>query len=186
VSTGVEHARVGELEAGMEEIRRSPSDGGTVELIVRRPATNEREVLAEGMLDPVEGLVGDRWRPHGSGGSPHGSSDTDTQLTVMNARVVALLARERERWPLAGDQIYVDLDLSTDNLPPGTRLALGSAVIEVTQEPHTGCAKFSARFGSEALRLINAPVGRALRMRGMNTRVVASGTVRTGDTIRKL
>ena len=86
-----------------------------------------------------------------------GSANPDAQLTLMNARVVALVAGERERWPLAGDQLYVDLDLSADNLPPGTRLAVGSAVIEVTPEPHTGCAKFSARFGSEALRFVNSP-----------------------------
>jgi MOSC domain-containing protein YiiM len=175
-----------ELEAGLEEIRRSPTDAGRLELIVRRPAENEREVLDEGVLDLVDGLVGDTWHARGSSRRPDGAANPDAQLTLMNARMAALVAREQERWPLAGDQLYVDLDLSTDNLPPGTRLEVGSAVIEVTPEPHTGCAKFSARFGSDALRFINSRGGRALRLRGVNTRVVQGGSVRQGDVVRKV
>ncbi len=181
-----EHVQPEALEAGFDEIRQSPVDHGTIELIVRRPAENEREILEVGTLDVGEGLVGDLWRARGSSRTPDGSANPDAQLTLMNARVAALVARERERWPLAGDQLYVDLDLSIDNLPPGSRLALGTAVIEVTPEPHTGCAKFSARFGSAALRFINSPAGRASRLRGVNTRVVETGTVRTGDPVRKL
>jgi MOSC domain-containing protein YiiM len=181
----VEHVGAAELEAGLDEVVRSPSDEGTVELIVRRPAVDEREVLEEGALDPDEGLVGDSWRARGSG--RHGGSlSPDTQLTLMNARLAALVAGSRERWALAGDQLYVDLDLSEDNLPAGTRLSVGSAVIEVTAEPHTGCAKFSARFGSDALRFINSPVGRRLHLRGINARIVEPGTVRAGDAIRRL
>jgi MOSC domain-containing protein YiiM len=172
------HVSADELQAGLDEIRRSPATDGTVELIVRRPAEDEREVLDEAALDLKEGLVGDSW--HERGGHP------DMQLTVMNARVIALVARERDEWPIAGDQLYVDLDLSAENLPPGTRLVLGSAVIEVTDKPHTGCGKFSRRFGSEAQRFINSPVGRALHLRGINARVVEPGTVRQGDAIRKL
>jgi MOSC domain-containing protein YiiM len=112
--------------------------------------------------------------------------DTSAQLTLMNARVIALIAPDRKRWPLAGDQLYVDLDLRPDNLPAGTRLALGSAVIEVTDAPHTGCAKFSGRFGSDAIRFVNSRAGRDLRLRGINARVVEPGRVRAGDTIRKL
>lgn len=178
------HVSEPELEAGLPDIERAPASEGTVELIVRRPAEGEREVLEEGELDLDEGLVGDRWRPHAR---KHGeAADTSTQLTLMNARVIALLSPDRERWGLAGDQLYVDLDLRPENLPPGTRLALGSAVIEVTEMPHTGCAKFTARFGSDAIRFVNSPRGRALRLRGMNARVVQPGRVRRGDTIRKL
>jgi len=182
----VRHPIPDELVAGLEQIRRSPADDGVVELIVRRPAENEREVLEEAMLDPAEGLVGDMWRVRGSRSTPDGSSNPLAQLTLQNARLAALVAGERERWPLAGDQLYVDLDLGVDNLPPGTRLAVGSAVIEVTPEPHTGCAKFSARVGSDALRFINSETGRAFRLRGVNTRVVEGGPVRRGDPIRKL
>jgi MOSC domain-containing protein YiiM len=107
------------------------------------------------------------------------------QLNVMNARAVALVAHDRERWALAGDQLYVDLDLSTDNLPPGTRLALGTAVIEVTAQPHTGCKKFVARFGAEAVKFVNSPLGKQLRLRGMNARVVRPGVIRAGDVVRK-
>jgi len=174
------HATAAELEAGLHEIRSSPASEGTVELIVRRPAEGEREVLEEAALDLDEGLVGDRWR------AEDGSAHPGTQLTLMNARVIALVARDRERWPLAGDQLYVDLDLSPDNLPVGTRLALGSAVIEVTDDLHTGCAKFNLRFGSDAIRFVNSPAGRALRLRGMYARVIEPGRVGSGDTIRKL
>jgi hypothetical protein len=172
------------LEDGLAEIRRAPVEVGTVELIVRRPAEDEREVLAEAELDPVQGLVGDGWRVRGSGATEDGSAHPHMQLTVMNARVTALVAQAPDRWPLAGDQLYVDLDLSVANLPPGTRLNVGSAVIEVTAEPHRGCGKFARRFGVDALRFVNSGVGRELNLRGINARIVAGGTVRTGDAVR--
>jgi MOSC domain-containing protein YiiM len=175
-----------ELQAGLDRIRRSPSTDGTVELIVRRPAVDEREMVDEGELDVVAGLVGDTWLERGSRAMEDGSANPKAQLTLMNARLAELVAGARERWQLAGDQLYVDLDLSKENLPPGTRLALGTAVIEATGEPHTGCAKFSARFGSDALRFINSPQGRALQLRGINARVVTAGRVRRGDAIRKV
>jgi hypothetical protein len=175
-----------ELEAGLDHIRRAPAAEGTVELIVRRPATDEREVLEEGVLDSDEGLVGDCWRFRGSSRTPDRSAHPGMQVTLMNARVTALVAGDRERWPLAGDQLYVDLDLSTENLPAGTRLAVGSAVLEVTDQLHTGCAKFTYRFGSAAIRFVNSKPGRALRLRGMYAKVLEPGTVRPGDAIRKL
>ena len=181
----MEHLSAEQLEAGLDEIRRSPADGGRVELIVRRPAVSEREVLAEGELDTVVGLVGDTWPQRRSTRTPDGSPHPDMQLNVMNARVVALLAGSPERRALAGDQLYLDLDLSKANLPAGTRLELGSAVIEVTEQPHTGCAKFSQRFGREALRFVNSEVGKALRLRGLNARVVVPGVVREGDAVGK-
>jgi hypothetical protein len=180
------HANADELRAGLDEIRLAPASEGTVELIVRRPATNEREVLEEAALDVDEGLVGDSWRMRGSSRTKDGSAHAEMQLTLMNARVISLVAREPERWPLAGDQLYVDLDLSPENLPVGTRLSLGSAVIEVTDQLHAGCAKFTERFGHAAIRFVNSPDGRALRLRGMYAKVVVPGTVRRGDTIRKL
>ena len=182
----VQHLTVDELEAGLAEILRSPADEGTVELIVRRPAEGERDVLEEAQLDVAEGLVGDMWRRRGSKRTADGSAHPDMQLTLMNARVVDLVAGDRERWALAGDQIYVDFDISVQNLPPGTRLALGTAVIEVTAEPHTGCAKFAARFGGAAHRFVNVKTHRHLRLRGVNAKVVQPGTFATGDTIRPL
>lgn len=174
-----EHATLDELLAGLDHVRASPGERGTVELIVRRPAVDERQVVEEGELDLVVGLVGDRWH---LGASPI----NDAQLTLMNARAAALIARSRDRWPLAGDQLYVDLDLSVDNLPAGTRLAVGEAVVEITAVPHTGCSKFSARFGSDALKFVNKSPGRELRLRGANARVVTPGTVRAGDPIQKV
>jgi MOSC domain-containing protein YiiM len=166
----------------LDDVRAAPSDQGRVELIVRRPAEEVREILDEARLDPGSGLVGDRWAArHG-----HEPIYLAAELTVINTSVLAAIEPDRARWPLAGDQLYVDLDLSTENLPVGSRLAVGSAVIEVSETPHTGCAKFSARFGSDALRWINSPIGRAHRMRGLNAWIVEGGTVRPGDTIRKV
>jgi hypothetical protein len=179
------HVTVDTLEDGLDHVRRAPSALGTVGLIVRRPGVDEREVLEEATFDLDEGLVGDSWRERGSRRRPDRSPNPDAQVTLMSSRLAALVAGDRARWPLAGDQLYVDLDLSVDNLPPGTRLRLGTAELEITAEPHTGCAKFSARFGSDALRFINSPTGRQLRLRGVNARVVEPGVVRTGDEITK-
>ena len=182
----VMHPTIADLEAGLDHIRSSPADGGTLELIVRRPAVDEREVLAEGRLDLDEGLVGDTWRARGSRHTPDGSSETDKQLNVMNARAVALFAAAPERRALAGDQLYVDLDLSHANLPPGTRLAIGEAVIEVTAAPHTGCAKFRKRFGEDALKFTRTDAGVDLRLRGIAAKVVTGGTIRQGDSVKKI
>jgi hypothetical protein len=179
------HLTMAELEAGLDAIRRSPGDNGKLELIVRRPQVDAREILDEGHLDLVEGLVGDTWRVRSSSRTEDGSAHPDMQLNIMNARVIALLARERERWQLAGDQLYVDMDLSYANLPPGTHLTLGSAVIAVTDQPHTGCKKFMARFGLDALQFVSSPAGKALNMRGINARVVRPGVVRVGDIVKK-
>ena len=175
-----------ELEAGLDDILRSPKDEGRLELIVRRPRVDEREVLEEGVLDLAGGLVGDGWKDRGSSRTPDGSPHPDMQLNVMNSRVLALVAQERERWKLAGDQLIIDMDLGEENLPAGARLALGPAVIEVTELPHTGCKKFVARFGADAMKFVNSPVGRRLRLRGLNARVVRPGRIRAGDVVRKI
>jgi hypothetical protein len=180
------HLTMAELEAGLDSIRQSPKDGGAIAMIVRRPQVDAREVLEEGELDLAEGLLGDTWKVRGSSRTPDGSAHPDMQLNIINARVIALLAREKDRWPLAGDQLFIDLDVSSENLPPGARLALGSAVIEVTDQPHTGCKKFAARFGPDALKFVNSPLGRQLRLRGVNARVTQPGVIRVGDLVKKL
>jgi hypothetical protein len=163
----------------------SPRDTGRLELIVRRPAVDQREAPSDARLDLVEGLVGDTWITRGSRHTPDGSSLVDSQITVMNIRAAALVAGSPERRQLAGDQLYVDLDLSMSNLPPGTQLRIGEALIEVMERPHTGCDKFRARFGREALRLVNSPLGREHRLRGLNSRVIEPGVVRLGDAVCK-
>lgn len=155
-------------------------------MIAARPEEDQREILSTGKLDSEIGLVGDNWKARGAEHTEDRSADRKAQLTLMNSRVADLVAGERERWALAGDQIYVDLDLSMENLPPGSRLQIGGAVIEVSDKPHTGCKKFASRFGAEALRFVNTGVGRDSRFRGVNTFVVQSGEVSVGDSVFKL
>jgi len=168
----------------MGKIRESPADNGRV-VLVRRPAVGVRELAGEAMLDPVTGLEGDNWLTRGSSSRPDGSADPERQVTVMNARAAELVAGGTDRMPLAGDQIYVDLDLSVGNLPAGSLLAVGQAVLQVSDAPHLGCAKFVERFGAEAMRFVNSRHGRQVRLRGMNTRVVQPGLVRPGDMVTR-
>lgn len=180
------HRTAEELEAFLPTLRAAPTEDGTLDLLVRRPAVGEREVLDEGELTVEDGLAGDTWRVRGSKRTPDGSAHPDMQLTLMSARMVGFLAGDPERRARAGDQLYVDLDLSHHNLPPGTRLRIGEAVVEVTDQPHTGCAKFVDRFGAPAMRFVNGGVGRELRLRGLNARVVVPGVVRQGDSVFKV
>lgn len=181
----VKHVTLAELEAGLAAILQSPKDAGTLELIVRRPRIDAREIVEQAQLDVAEGLVGDNWKTRGSSRTADGSAHPAMQLTIMNARAIALIAGEKERWALAGDQLFLDMDVSAGNLPPGTRLAIGSAVVEVTDQPHTGCKKFAERFGLDAMKFISSPIGKQLQLRGINTRVIQSGVIRVGDVAQK-
>jgi hypothetical protein len=182
----VKHLTMNELEAGLDEIRQAPKDDGPLRLIVRRPNVDQREVLDEAELHPAEGLVGDSWKQRRSSRTPDRSPHPEMQLNIMNARVTALVAQDKDRWQLAGDQLYLDMDLSAENLPAGTQLAIGEAIIEVTPPPHTGCKKFVARFGPDAMMFVNSPVGRELHLRGINAKVIQAGRIRVGDTAKKL
>lgn len=182
----IRHLTMPELEAGLDVIRQSPKAEGRLALIVRRPQSEAREVLSEGQLDRVEGLVGDNWRTRGSSSTADGSAHPEMQLNLMNTRVIDLVAQDPARWQLAGDQLFVDLDLSAENLPPGTQLAIGAAVIEVTPVPHNGCKKFVARFGLDAMKFVNSSVGKELHLRGINAKVIQPGTIRVGDMVKKL
>lgn len=182
----VTHRSTEELEAHLDHVRSSPSDGGTVELIVTRPAAGEREVLSEARLTLTDGVEGDMWKERFSRRTPDGSPHPDKQLALMNARFSRFVAVDPERMALAGDQLHLDFDISAANAPVGTRLVIGSAVIEVTDQPHLGCPKFRERFGDDASRFVVSPVGRALKLRGINARVVVEGVVRPGDTVTKV
>ncbi len=178
--------KVNEIEVQLLELGKSPQDNGLLELIVSRPDLGERQVLEQAELNAEFGLLGDNWLTRGSRHTDDGSSNPAVQITLMNRRVIQAIEPDRDRWPLAGDQLFVDFDLSADNLPAGQRIRIGSVVLEISQEPHTGCKKFNERFGSEATRLVNSPAGRQQRRRGVNARVIQPGTVTVGDAIIKI
>lgn len=182
----MKHLTFAELEAGLDAIRQSPKDDGILKLIVRRPQENVREVLQTGELDLADGLVGDTWKTRASSRTVDGSPHPDMQLNIMNSRVAALVAQNESRRQLAGDQLYINLDLSEENLPPGTRLAIGSAIVEVTAQPHNGCIKFVERFGLAAMKFVNSTIGKHLRLRGINAKVIQSGRIETGDSVKKI
>ncbi len=168
----------------LDHIRAAPKLAGTIELLAIRPAVGTREVVERVVFDLAHGVIGDGWhvRPSSKTGAPN----PEQQVTLMNARAIAVLAPDRTAWATAGDQLYVDFDLSVVNLPPGTRLQVGTAVLEVSAHPHRGCAKFTKRFGSDATKWVNSDVGRALNLRGINAQVVVAGEARRGDPIRKI
>ena len=174
------HRTTAELEAGLPAILAAPRGTGTLELIVRRPSERQREILDVAELDPAAGLVGDRWSIPTPEKTPH----PNRQITIMSSRVIELIAGED--WAPAGDQLFVDLDLTEAHLPPGARLAIGQVVLEVTPDPHTGCKKFAERFGVDAVAWTKAPANTHLRLRGLHARVIAAGTIRRGDPITKL
>ncbi len=184
--TTITHLTIAELDAGLDHIRQAPKDTGMLELIVRRPLTEEREILEEGELDLQEGLVGDNWDARGSSMTDDGNAHPEMQLNIMNARTIAHIAQDKDRWQLAGDQLFIDMDISEHNMPPGTRLSLGAAIIEVTAIPHNGCKKFVARFGLDAMTWVNSEEGKKLHLRGINAKVVQAGTISTGDTVNKV
>jgi hypothetical protein len=176
-----------DLQAELLRMGKSPRDEGRVELIQRRPNTGEREILQEAELDMETGLVGDNWKVRGSRHTPDGSAHPEAQIAIMNSRVIQAITQDKSRWSLAGDQLFLDFDLSSANLKAGDRLAIGTAILEVTPYPHNGCGKFSERFGSAATRLVNSKESReGEHYRGINTRIVQAGVIRQGDVVRKV
>ncbi len=182
----MKHLTMQELEAALDHLRQAPKDNGILQLIVCRPEEDQRQEMNEAELDPAKGLIGDNWIVRGSRRTVDGSAHPDMQINIMNARVTALVAQEKERWALAGDQLYIDMDLSKENLPAGSRIQVGSAVLEVSPLPHTGCHKFVARFGLDAMKFVNSEVGKELCLRGINAKVVQAGTVKVGHKVKKI
>jgi MOSC domain-containing protein YiiM len=174
----MKHLTIEEIEASLGEVFESPKDNGVLNLICRRQSENEREVLETGELDIEKGLVGDDWLRR--------DGKYETQLTIMNSRIIDLIAQDENRWKLAGDQLFVDLNLTDENLPHGTQLQIGSAIIEVTPQPHNGCKKFVERFGLDAMKFVNSPIGKQFHLRGIYAKVVQSGTIRQGDIVKKI
>jgi hypothetical protein len=177
---------ISELELGIEEIKASPKDNGVLKMIVCRPETEIREIINSGEINLEDGLAGDNWKTRGSSHTSDNSADPEAQITLMNSRVIQLLTDDKENWKWAGDQLFVDMDLGIDNLPPHSHIQIGSAILEISAKPHTGCKKFSGRFGIEALEFISTPFGKALRMRGVNAKVIQAGQIKVGDVVKKL
>ncbi len=178
------HLTTDEINSSLAGVLASPKDNGVLEMIVRRPAVNKREVIESGVLEIENGLVGDNWLTRGSSRTDNGLGHPEMQLNLMNYRFALLIAGSRERVPLAGDHLFVDLDLSEENVPPGTRLTIGEAVIEVTTIPHLGCKKFVERFGIDAMKFANSDFGRRHHLRGINAKVVKAGEIHSGSVIR--
>ena len=182
----IKHLATPDLEAGLEQIRNSPKNQSVLDMIVSRPEEDAREIMELADLDVVVGLVGDTWQDRPSARSGDGKAHPDMQITLMNSRVADLVAQSKERWPLSGDQLFADLDLSKTNVPPGTRISVGKAVLEATDQPHTGCKKFASRFGVDALKFISSPTTEVLQLRGINLKVVEGGEIKPGDIVKKL
>ena len=182
----INHLTTPDLEAGLEQIRNSPKNQSVLDMIVSRPEEDAREIMELADLDVVVGLVGDTWQDRPSARSGDGKAHPDMQITLMNSRVADLVAQSKERWPLSGDQLFADLDLSKTNVPPGTRISVGKAVLEATDQPHTGCKKFASRFGVDALKFISSPATEVLQLRGINLKVVEGGEIKPGDIVKKL
>ena len=182
----IKHLSTPDLEAGLEQIRNSPKNQSVLDMIVSRPEEDAREIMKLADLDVVVGLVGDTWQDRPSARSGDGKAHPDMQITLMNSRVADLVAQSKERWPLSGDQLFADLDLSKTNVPPGTRISVGKAVLEATDQPHTGCKKFASRFGVDALKFISSPATEVLQLRGINLKVVEGGEIKPGDIVKKL
>ena len=180
------HLSQSELEAGLDHIKQAPKNHGVLEQIVIRPQEDERTCLQKCELSPQLGVHGDSWAKGCWLSLPDGSPDPSVQVTLMNSRSIALIAQSQERWALAGDNLYVDLDLSEDNIKPGQRLSIGSVILEITNIPHKGCDKFVERYGADANRFVNSKEGQRLNLRGIFARIVQAGTVEVGDEVEVL
>jgi MOSC domain len=179
------HLSLDELRQGLGEIAQSPKDRGTLKAIVIRPETDARVSLQQCELSAGSGVHGDNWAKGCWMSLPDGRPHPDVQVAIMNARTIALIAQDEARWPLAGDNLFVDIDLSADTLPAGTRLSVGSALLEITEVPHKGCKKFAERFGVDATRFVNSRDGLRMHLRGIYARIVEPGVVAVGDTVAK-
>jgi hypothetical protein len=179
------HLSLEELQSHLDSIKQSPQDDGILKAIVIRPVSNERVGMESSVVTPDGGVHGDRWAKQAWLNLPEEELEPKAQITVMNSRAAEVIARNRARWPLAGDNLYVDLDLSEDNLQAGQQLSIGSAVFEITPQPHNGCGKFEQRFGAEALKWVNSEEGKHHHLRGIYIKVVKAGVINVDDTITK-
>lgn len=180
------HLTKSELLAGLPDILAAPKDGGELLGIVVRPDHGQRVEPESVAVSFAGGLEGDHWAKGCWKSTEDGRPHPDVQVCIMSARCIGLIAVERSNWALAGDNLFLDLDLSQENLVPGQRLALGSAVLEITAEPHAGCKSFVERYGREACAFVNSREGKRLRLRGIYARVVQDGTISVGDRVQKL
>lgn len=182
----MKYVALNEIETRFDWVLAAPRDVGCVESVVVRPVKNQRSSLNQVMFSPEQGVEGDNWLTDCWKKLPSGESDPEVQVAIMNARMIEVLTRDKNLWPLAGDQLFVDFDLSVNNLAVGDRLQVGAALLEITAEPHRGCRKFKKRFGADALAFVNSPQGDQHRLRGVYARIVSAGEVGVGDSVSKV
>ena len=179
------HLTLAELQTQLPAILDSPKDEGVLRGIVIRPGPGERRDADSCEISLAGGVHGDHWAKGCWKSTAAGLPHPDVQICIMNARCIAVIAQERENWLPAGDNFFTDMDLTPDNMPPGQRLAVGSAIIEITDTAHNGCASFIARYGRDACLFVNTGEGKRLRLRGIYARVVQDGRVSIGDRVSK-
>jgi MOSC domain-containing protein YiiM len=187
MQTAAKYLSTAELESGLAEVIDSPPDNGRLEKIFIRPAVNERRSLDSAALTVDGGIEGDRWSTEASHRTSDGRPDPQNQITLMNARILRQISGDADAMCLAGDNLIVDLDLSEANLPAGSRLAVGrEVVVQINALPHTGCGKFTRRYGAEARTFVNSERGTELQLRGRHGSVIQGGTITVGDSLQKM
>lgn len=180
------HLTRAELAAALPQVTAGPKDHGELKAIFVRPGPGQRLDVSSVAISSAGGLEGDHWAKGCWKSLPDGSPDPDVQVFIMNARFLDLIAQERSHWASCGNSFVADMDLGADNLPVGTRLKAGSAELEITAVPGTGCEAFIEWYGRDACVFVNTGEGKKNRLRGVYARVVKDGVVRIGDTLTKI
>jgi MOSC domain-containing protein YiiM len=180
------HRSFAELQQGLPFILAAPQDDGVLRSIVERPSHGERLTPKASEVSLARGVHGDHWEKGCWRTTEDGKPDPDVQICIMSARCIELIAGSIENWPPAGDNLFIDMDLTPANMPPGQRFAIGTALFEITGVPHNGCDQFIARFGRDAVLFVNTGDGKRLRLRGIYARVIKDGRIAAGDRVAKL
>lgn len=177
------HRTMADLKAALPHILAAPKDGGDLRMIVVRPASGQRETPATARLTGAGGVEGDHWSKGCWRTTEAGDPHPDVQICMMSSRTIEAIAGDPENWAPAGDNLFLDLDLTPDNLATGDRLEIGTTLLEITAEPHHGCQSFIDRYGRDACLFVNLGDGKRYALRGRYARVLRDGDITVGDTV---